>query len=55
MKTVYEALWWAAFVLIVAWMMKSSGASDAAAFGVVAGLSGAAVGSLSARRTKKEC
>ncbi|WFL78516.1 hypothetical protein P7228_05470 [Altererythrobacter arenosus] len=45
----WKALAWAALIIGAALLAKAQGLSDAASFGIVAGLSGAAVGSLRSR------
>ncbi len=44
MNNIQKALLWAAAILFAAIMAKTSGLSDGASFGIIAGLSGAAWG-----------
>ena len=45
-----KGLGWAGLIIGAALIATANGASDGAAFGIIAGLSGAAVGSLYGRR-----
>ena len=46
MGKVLQSLIWASAIIIAALVCVSNGVSDAASFGIVMGLSGAAIGSL---------
>lgn len=46
MNQIRKSLLWAAAILAAAWISSANGLSDGAAFGVVAGLSAAALGSI---------
>ncbi|MFU7526967.1 hypothetical protein [Qipengyuania sp. ASV99] len=46
MNNILKALAWAGVILASAFVMQAQGMSDSASLGVVAGLSGAAMGSL---------
>lgn len=50
-----QAMMWASFIIAVALLLKEQSMSSSAAFGVVAGLTGAAIGSMGSRCTKKGC
>ncbi len=53
MTTIQKALLWAAAILVAAIVATATGLSDAASFGVIAGLSGAAVGSIYGGRSSR--
>ncbi len=53
MSTVQKSLLWAAAILGATFVSVSNGMSDGAVFGVIAGLSGAAVSSI--YRGKRSC
>ena len=46
MVNIWKSLAWAGVIIAAAVVMQAHGMSDSASFGVIAGLSGAAVGSL---------
>lgn len=46
MQKIFEALCWAALLIVLAFVMKSNGASDGAALGVIVGVSAAAYSSI---------
>ncbi|MEL6876675.1 MAG: hypothetical protein AAGL68_01070 [Pseudomonadota bacterium] len=48
MTQIWKALAWAGVIIIAAIVMNAQGMSDGASFGVIAGLSGAAWGSIHA-------
>lgn len=48
-----KALLWASAILVAAWVSRANDLSDGAAFGILAGLSGAAVGSLYGLRSNR--
>lgn len=50
MPMILKALFWAALIIAAASVANANGVSEGAAFGIIAGLSGAAVGSLYGRR-----
>ena len=50
MNMIMKALLWAGLIIAAAFVASANGVSDGSAFGIVAGLSGAAVGSLYGRR-----
>jgi len=50
MIMILKALGWAGLIIAAASVANANGASDSAAFGIIAGLTGAAVGSLYGRR-----
>ncbi len=50
MIMILKGLGWAGFIIGAAYVANANGVSEGAAFGIIAGLSGAAVGSLYGRR-----
>ena len=50
MIMIFKGLAWAGLIIAAAFVANANGVSEGAAFGIVAGLSGAAVGSLYGRR-----
>jgi hypothetical protein len=50
MGMIMKSLGWAGLIIAAAFVANANGLSDGAAFGIIAGLSGAAVGSLYGRR-----
>ena len=50
MIIILKALGWAALIIAAASVANTNAASEGAAFGIIAGLTGAAVGSLYGRR-----
>lgn len=51
MSRILHSLVWASAILLAALVCAANGVSDAASFGIVAGLSGAAIGALSNGRS----
>lgn len=52
MKICGTSLIWAAIIIAAAFVAQGQGLSDAASFGIVMGLTGAAMGHIGARRTR---
>ena len=50
MGMIVKGLGWAGLIIVAAFVATANGISDDAAFGIIAGLTGAAVGSLYGRR-----
>ena len=50
MGMIMKGLGWAGLIIVATFVAIANGVSDGAAFGIIAGLSGAAVGSLYGRR-----
>ena len=50
MFIILKGLGWAGLIITAAFVASANGVSEGAAFGIIAGLSGAAVGSLYGRR-----
>ncbi|ABC64569.1 hypothetical protein [Erythrobacter litoralis] len=50
-----KVMMWAAFIIGIAMVLNEQGLSSGASFGIVAGLAGAAIGSMSSRCGARGC
>ena len=55
MFMIAKALLWGGLIIAAAFIASANGVSEGAAFGIIAALSGAAIGSIYGRRCGAEC